>query len=115
MWARAMEMSGIFRLKMGPTCRSVNIKFTSYWRSVKFHRINQGSATRGPQLLVPCEILINAEQNGKVKNMEINRLFKTSAAYPVFTAKENRPFVAYDFVKRCLLLLLLKRIVQIRK
>jgi len=114
-----MESSGIFRLNMGPTCRTVNMKFTSYWSCVKIHRINQGSATRGPQLFAACEILINAEQNRKAKNMEINRPFKTSAAYSIFTAKEKRTFVAYDFVKRCLLLplllLLLKRIVQIRK
>jgi hypothetical protein len=85
-----MERSDIFRLKMGPTCRFINIKFTSYWSCVKIHRINQVSATRGPQLLVACEILINAEQNGKVKNMEISGLFKISAAIPIFYCERKQ-------------------------
>jgi len=69
-----MKSSDIFRLKIGPTCRSVNKKYASYWSCVKINRIIQDSATRGPQLLVACEILINAEQNGKVKNMEISSI-----------------------------------------
>jgi hypothetical protein len=46
---------------------------------------------------VGCEILINAEQNGKVKNMEINRLFRTSATYPIFYCERKQAVCGLGF------------------